>query len=231
MRKPERGFQVNGVHDLGGLMNFGPVVPERDEPAFHAAWERRAFALTLAMGATGRWNLDQSRDARERMAPAEYLSSSYYRIWIGGLERLMRERALVTREEIAEGCVRVPPLPGVAALAAGDVAATLARGSSTQRETTRRPRFAVGDAVRARTMHPATHTRLPRYCRGKRGAIVRVHGAHVYPDANVHGRGEDPQWLYTVRFEGAELWGPDTTASAVHVDCWEPYLEAAGDVQ
>ena len=216
---------MNGVHDMGGFMNFGPVVPERDEPAFHAPWERRAFALTLAMGATGRWNLDQSRDARERMAPAEYLASSYYRIWFGGLERLIRERALVTREEIADGRVRVPPLRDVRVLAAADVASALARGAPTQRVTTRRPRFELGDAVRTREMNPPTHTRLPRYCRGKRGEIVRIHGAHVYPDANVHGRDEDPQWLYTVRFDGAELWGRDTTANAVHVDCWEPYLE------
>ncbi len=218
---------MNGVHDMGGFMNFGSVAPERGEPAFHAPWERRAFALTLAMGATGRWNLDQSRDARERMAPAEYLSSSYYRIWVGGLERLMRERGLATREEIGEGRVRVPPLPDVRVLAAADVAMTLARGASTQREIARRPRFALGEAVRTREMNPATHTRLPRYCRGKRGEIIRVHGAHVFPDINVHGRDEDPQWLYTVRFAGAELWGPDTTASAVHVDCWEPYLEPA----
>lgn len=218
---------MNGVHDMGGFMNFGPVVPEPDEPAFHAPWERRAFALTLAMGASGRWNLDQSRDARERIAPAEYLASSYYRIWIGGLERLMRERGLAAREELVDGSVRVPPTPDVRVLVAADVAATLARGASTQREIARPPRYALGDAVRAREMNPSTHTRLPRYCRGKRGEIVRVHGAHVFPDVNVHGRGEDPQWLYTVRFDGGELWGRDTTASAVHVDCWEPYLDAA----
>jgi nitrile hydratase beta subunit len=216
---------VNGVHDLGGMMNFGPVVPEREEPAFHAPWERRAFALTLAMGATGRWNLDQSRDARERMAPADYLASSYYRIWIGGLERLLLERALITHDELVDGRTRSPPAPEVRVLAADRVAATLARGAPTEREATRAPRFAVGDAVRARTIHPSTHTRLPRYCRGKRGVVVRVHGAHVFPDVNVRGHGEDPQWLYTVRFDAVELWGDDTTASAVCVDCWEPYLE------
>jgi hypothetical protein len=80
--------------------------------------------------------------------------------------------------------------------------------------------------VRTRIMNPTTHTRLPRYCRGKRGTITHLHGAHVFPDANVRGQGEAPQWLYTVRFEASELWGADTTATAVHVDCWEPYLEA-----
>ena len=68
-------------------------------------------------------------------------------------------------------------------------------------------RFAEGDRVRARTMHPATHTRLPRYVRGHVGTVVLVHGCHVFPDVNAHGGGEDPQWLYTVRFDGRELWG------------------------
>ena len=58
---------MNGAHDMGGTMGFGPVVPEKDEPVFHAPWERRAFAITLAMGA-GRWNIDQSRSAREQPA-------------------------------------------------------------------------------------------------------------------------------------------------------------------
>ena len=80
--------------------------------------------------------------------------------------------------------------------------------------------------MRARNLHPVSHTRLPRYCRGKAGTIAAVHGAHVYPDANARDEGESPQWLYTVRFAARELWGPDTTAAAVYVDCFEPYLES-----
>ena len=217
---------MNGVHDIGGLMNFGPVVPERDEPRFHHEWERRAFGITLAMGASGAWNLDQSRDARERTPPAQYLASSYYRIWIEGLETLLLERGLVTREEISAGRKLTSPAPIPNVLTADRVVTALARGASTQRVSAEPALFGVGDVVRARVMNPATHTRLPRYCRGKRGMITRMHGAHVFPDVNVRGRGEASQWLYTVRFEGIELWGPDTTASAVYVDCWEPYLEA-----
>jgi nitrile hydratase len=108
---------------------------------------------------------------------------------------------------------------------AGDVAAALARSASTERAVAAAARFAPGDAVQARNVHPAGHTRLPRYCRGKPGTIVAVHGAHVYPDANARGEGESPQWLYTVRFDARDLWGADTTASAVYVDCFEPYLE------
>ena len=217
---------MNGVHDMGGMQGFGPVLPEADEPKFHDAWERRAFALTLAMGGTGAWNLDQSRAARESLPPAHYLASGYYRIWFDGLRALLLERKLVTADELADGQLREPArvLPRV--LTVDRVAPALARGSSTQRAVVGAPRFHVGDRVRTRNLHPPTHTRLPRYCRGKSGAILVVHGAHVFPDANARGAGEQPQWLYTVRFAAAELWGQDTTATAVHVDCWEPYLEA-----
>jgi hypothetical protein len=92
---------VNGAHDMGGMHGFGAVEPEADEPAFHADWERRAFALTLAMGATGEWNLDASRFARESRRPGDYLSDSYYEIWLAGLERLTAGRGLVAPEELA----------------------------------------------------------------------------------------------------------------------------------
>jgi nitrile hydratase len=216
---------MNGVHDMGGMQDFGPVLSEADEPRFHHAWERRTFALTLAMGATGAWNLDQARRARESLVPARYLASSYYEIWLGGLLSLMTERGLVTPAEAMSGRAETPPRTLPRRLDAGSVAATLARGASTQRTSATPARFSPGDAVRTRNVHPATHTRLPRYCRGKPGTVVAVHGAHVYPDANALGAGEAPQWLYTVRFEAKDLWGADTTAAAVFVDCFEPYLE------
>jgi nitrile hydratase subunit beta len=219
---------MNGVHDMGGMQNFGPVLPDPDEPRFHAAWERRAFALTLAMGGSRMWNLDQSRFARESLPPAAYLASSYYRIWIEGLCALMLERGLVTREELADGRMRVPPVRTPAFLSADKVASALARGGSTQRPDARPARFGVGDAVRTRVMNSPTHTRLPRYCRGKQGTIVAIHGSHVFPDSNALGEGEQPRWLYTVRFDANELWGTGAAAGAVHVDCWEPYLEASG---
>jgi len=217
---------VNGIHDMGGMQDFGPVVAELDEPRFHAGWERRAFGLTLAMGALGQWNLDQSRFARESLPPAQYLASTYYQIWFEGLKRLMLERGLVTREELADGKIRMPPLSVPAALAAHEVMSRLARGAPTQRPASAPARFKPGDAVRTRHQNPPSHTRLPRYCRGKPGTILKLHGAHVFPDSNALGAGEKPQWLYTVRFEARDLWGADTTATAVFVDCWEPYLEA-----
>jgi len=217
---------VNGIHDMGGMQDFGPVVAEPDEPRFHAAWERRAFGMTLAMGALGQWNLDQSRFARESLPPGQYLASTYYQIWFEGLIRLMLERGLVTREELSDGKTRTPPLSVRTALMAHEVAPRLARGASTQRPATAPARFKPGDAVRTCNQNPPSHTRLPRYCRSKPGTIVKLHGAHVFPDSNALGAGEKPQWLYTVRFEARDLWGADTTATAVFVDCWEPYLEA-----
>ncbi len=221
---------MNGAQDLGGMQGFGPVRPEADEPWFHAPWERSAFALTLAMGAVGGWSIDGSRHARETLPPARYLASSYYEIWFEALCRLLVEHRLASPTELADGVVREPPLPGVRALAAAAVPEVLARGTPSARPAASPARFAVGDRVRTRLMHPETHTRLPRYARGRRGEVVAVHGAHVYPDTHAHGLGEQPRWLYTVRFAAAELWGDDTTATSVCVDCWEPYLLPDGSV-
>jgi nitrile hydratase len=217
---------MNGAHDMGGMAGFGPVVPEKNEPVFHAPWERRAFALTLAMGALGRWNLDQSRSARESMNPADYLAKTYYEIWIAGLEKLMAERGLVAADEIAAGKVLHAPKAVSGVLTEDKVAAALSRDASVARPASTPQRFQVGDHVRARNLHPSGHTRLPRYVRGHAGMVTHVHGVHVFPDANSTGRGEDPQWLYTVRFAARELWGEhaDPTYS-VSVDAWESYLE------
>jgi nitrile hydratase len=219
---------MNGAQDLGGMMGFGPVAAEADEPWFHAAWERRAFALTLAAGASGAWNLDMSRHARESLPPAEYLASSYYEIWAKGLEKLVVGRGLATPEELKAGRALTAPTPVQRVLKPEDVAVTLGRGASTERPAEHPARFAQGERVMTRNMHPSGHTRLPRYARGKRGIVERVNGVFVFPDSNAHGQGEHPQWLYTVRFTATELWGDDADATlAVSIDAWESYLEPA----
>lgn len=219
---------MNGGQDLGGMMGFGPIDPEPDEPVFHAQWEKRAFALTLAMGATGMWSIDKARHARESLHPARYLASSYYQIWLAGLTRLLSEANLVTPEELATGRQHEQPSPGLRVLSAADVDRIMSRGARTSREARTPARFRQGDKVRGRNMHSPGHTRLPRYLRGRRGEIVAVHGAFVFPDSNAHGGGENPQWLYTVRFTACELWGEDRNlADSVHADLWEPYLEPA----
>ena len=196
---------------MGGMQGFGPVVAEPDEPLFHGNWEKRALALTLAMGATGQWNIDLSRSARESLPSAFYLGSNYYAIWLGALEKLMRERGLVDADELRDGQLRTPPAPVARVLRATDVDTSLARGSPTSRPAQAPARFAVGMQVRARNMHPQGHTRLPRYVRGHSGTIARVHGAHLFADAHASRASppflEQAQWLYTVVFAAQDLWG------------------------
>ena len=222
---------MNGVHDMGGMQGFGRVMPEANEPLFHAPWESRAMAVTVAMGASGQWNIDLARSARESLPPAIYLSSSYYEIWIRALEQLTLERGMVTASELSSGQMQDPPRPVARVLKLDTVDAALAAGSPTLRETGSPARFAIGQIVRARNIHPQGHTRLPRYVRGHTGKVVMVHGAHVYPDSHVE-RAVPPfntnaEWLYTVVFDGPELWGDDADPQVqVSVDAWEPYLEA-----
>jgi nitrile hydratase len=225
---------MNGVHDMGGLHGFGPVRPDdAGAPLFHASWERRALGLTLAMGATGEWNIDQSRAARESLPPATYLGASYYAIWTLALEKLLLARGLVQADELAAGRRLHAALPVARVLPADGVAAALARGTPTARLPPAPARFAPGQRVRALNIHPQGHTRLPRYVRGHVGEVTDVHGAHVFADrhaASPPGQpfDEAPTWLYTVAFDGAELWGADAEAGTrISVDAWEPYLEAA----
>ena len=214
--------------DLGGRHGFGPVPIEQDEPVFHAQWERRAMALTSGMDSTGEWTLDMSRHANERIPPARSLAMNYYEIWIAGLVELMTTAGLVTREEIAAGRAMTPAKKVASKLFAADLAAVLARGDPTTRPAVGLARYAEGDKVRTRNTHPEGHTRLPLYLRGHVGEITALHGTHVFPDSNAHGHGEDPQPLYTVRFQARDIWGaarhPRDTVSA---DLWEPYLEPA----
>ena len=235
---------MNGVHDMGGTHGHGPVRLEHDEPLFHAAWERRALGVTLAMGATGQWNIDQSRAVRESLPPAQYLGSSYYQIWIAALERLLLQRSLVSAEELAAGRALQPARPLPRVLDAAQVDAVLARGTPYSRVPASGlvpdvdgpatpPRFAVGDRVRARTWNPSGHTRLPRYVRGHVGTVLRCHGDHVYPDHHAAdpaatGAPEQARPLYTVVFSASELWGPQGhPLDQVTVEAWEDYLEAA----
>ena len=218
---------MDGAHDMGGVWS-GPVRPEPNEPPFHGEWERRAFALTLAMAMPGGWNIDMSRFAREDRPAREYLGMSYYQIWLAGLERLMLARNLISADEIEAGRPLHPAKPVARTLTPEGVAGMLHRGGPTERQPTGPALFAAGDRVRAKMINPPTHTRLPHYVRGHVGTIERVIGFHVFPDSNAIGAGENPQWLYTVTFDGAELWGSESGPGLkVSVDAWEPYLERA----
>jgi nitrile hydratase beta subunit len=210
--------------DLGGQGGHGRVVPEPEGEVFHAAWESRALALTLAMGATGAWNLDMSRSARETLP--DYAALSYYEIWIEALQKLMVERDLLGNDEIVAGRMLHPPKRLARILTAAHVATVTANGSPAARAPIVPARFAVGERVRMRQAEVPHHTRLPGYARGKIGRIERVRGVHVFADTNAQGLGEQPQWLYSVAFDGCELWGDDATRGlSVAIDAWEPYLD------
>ena len=219
---------MNGAADMGGMHGFGPVEIELNEPVFHADWEKKAFALNMAIGVANIWNLDAFRFARESLAPPQYLNTSYYGLWVVTLENMMLKYGIATKAEIEAGRplsatrnVREP-------VTAAQVANMVRCGSPYERSAQTPPKFKVADKVRARNIHPKTHTRLPRYVRGHIGQIVRIVGCHVFPDSNAIGAGEDPHWLYTVRFDGCELWGPDSDPTVrIAIEAWEPHLEPA----
>jgi nitrile hydratase len=217
---------VSGVHDLGGRPGFGRVEPEADEPVFHHAWEARVFALNLASGRHGRWNLDQSRHARELMPG--YLEAGYYERWLYGLEVLLDRAGLLTRAERDSG--RAGPVgPGpLRVLQAADVARVLRDPRGARADLDVPGRFRPGDRVRARDVEPAGHTRLPGYCRGRAGTVEIDQGVWVFPDTHAAGLGQKPQRVYSVRFAARELWGAQASArDAVNVDLWDDYLEPA----
>jgi nitrile hydratase len=108
------------------------------------------------------------------------------------------------------------------------VAIAVKTGASARAEVKTPPRFNAGDKVLARNINPATHTRLPRYVRGKHGVVQGNRGGFAFADTRAHGLGDQPQYVYSVRFEARELWGDDAPSrDAVYIDLWEAYIKPA----
>jgi nitrile hydratase subunit beta len=218
---------MDGIHDMGGMHGFGKVEPEPNEPVFHAPWEGRTMALNRALGYTGIWTIDQTRYGIERLPPDVYLNSSYYKKWAVRLENLLIAKGLIGADELEAGHALRPGKELKRTLAAADVPNTLSRGSFT-RPAQGPARFKPGDCVRTKNIHPETHTRLPRYARDRTGVVEAIRGCHVFPDTAAQGKGDDPQWLYTVLFDGPELWGKDSDPTLkVSIEAFEPYLDPA----
>jgi nitrile hydratase beta subunit len=225
---------VNGIHDMGGMQGFGPVPREENEPVFHADWEKVILTVSRLRGALGLWALDEQRHGTERMDPRAYLTSSYYERWLASDELLLVEKGILTPEEIEERVAYYLAHPDEEVPRkenpelADRVVGSLYARAGFKREATSPPRFAVGDRVVTRRDQPLGHTRLPRYARGRVGVIDRVHGTYVFPDSIVAGEGENPQPLYSVRFEARELWGDSAEpGGGVYIDLWESYLAPA----
>ena len=223
---------MNGPHDMGGMHGFGPVVRKENEPVFHADWEKTVLSKLQMVRYCEIVNIDECRHGIERIPPAEYLTSSYWERWLASMERNLTEKAVITQEELEErvSLLRERPETPTPQREDPSLVARLKTPPSGQllyqREGTA-PRFAVGDRIVTKNIHPTGHTRFPRYARGKCGTIHEVHGCYVFPDTHAHGQGEQPQPLYTVSFEGAELWGPSSEPrERVYIDLWEPYLDS-----
>ena len=215
---------MNSIHDMGGMHGFGPVEEEAKEPVFHEEWEGRVLAMQRALGVAGLWTIDMSRASQEALPPQQYLAASYYERWYLGLKDRVVRHGLATEEELAAGH-RLQEGPTLSrTFTATDVPNM--RRSDFNRQASAQALFAPGDSVRTRNINPTTHTRLPRYARGKVGTVEAVRGCHVYPDTVAISAGENPQWLYTVVFSGTVLWGPECDPSmTVSIEAFEPYLE------
>lgn len=218
---------MNGAHDLGGMHGFGPVEIEKDEPVFHSWWEARMFALNLASGFHGKWNIDMGRYAREQMPPAEYLATTYYEHWLFGQELLLVEQGLVTAKELETGCPEAKA-SDARPLRVADVEPFLRYRRALRLDVDVPPQFRAGDHVIARNINPTGHTRLPRYARGRRGVIDSDHGVFIFADTNAMSRDKKPQHCYSVRFAARELWGPEASArDSVFMDLWDDHLDPA----
>jgi nitrile hydratase beta subunit len=234
------------MHDMGGRTEFfGPVVREADEPVFHEPWQGRVFGLSMfLMPFLGR-NVDAFRFAQERLPRDVYLSS-YYRRWLAGLEGRMVEAAeFLGPDEVdarlqgrsaQPGPRRISPMrravtsrglsfllrPRLPRWIAGRVV-PLALGNA--RFPLARQRFSVGDRVRVRDTIAVGHTRQPAYVTAKPGVIVAHRGSFVFPDVHAVGRRARPEHLYTVAFDGGDVWGESAEpGTEVRVDLYEPYL-------
>jgi nitrile hydratase len=175
------------------------------------------------MGATRLWTIDGGRASLENLPPVAYLDASYYKRWFLGLERRVVAHGLVGEDEIAAGRSLRPGIRLNRKMTQDD--AKVMQWADFDRPGAGPARFKAGDPVRARNINPTTHTRLPRYARGKLGTVEAVRGCHVFPDIAAVGGGENPQWLYAVVFTARELWGEEADQSIkVSIEAFEPYL-------
>lgn len=196
---------MNSIADMGGMHGFGPINPEDDEPTFHDDWERKVCTINMAIWFGGAWSADETRYSMESMAPAEYLASSYYEHWLHFMEDLLVKKGVVTQEELEAGQLTTSGVGSslIRQVQPDECWSAFQASGSTAMPSEIPARFSVGDRVRALNINPPTHTRSPRYVRGKVGTVVTAHGGFAFPDTRVIGKGDHPQPLYTVRFDGA----------------------------
>ena len=216
---------MSGIHDMGGVPGYGRVEPEEDEPVFHSEWEGRIFGLVISV------KDGLSRPRLESLDPDEYLSG-YYRRWMLALERGLIERGLLSAEELEARTDYFHNHPGASPTRNVDPALTervrtdMYRQRQVRKEAAQPPAFEVGDRVRARRIRHGGHTRLPGNVQGKRGVVSAIYAAYDVPDENSGDEVAPAQHLYSVRFEGPEVWGASAeSGTALYIDMWEGYLD------
>lgn len=220
---------MDTIADIGGMQGLGPVqLTPPDDPPFHEEWERRAFAMALLSMRVSGTNLDAFRHALNRQHPLDYLGDGYYGRWLKCAENLLTDSAIIAPgavearartlagEDVTEPPAPEPNKPDYVPTAGGSL-----------RQVDTPPKFALGDRVRAKDIHPLGHTRLARYVRGRVGTIEIVQPAQLFPDTHAHFLGEHPQHVYNVSFTSEELWGPEAEPFELRMDLYEDYLEPA----
>ena len=187
-----------------------------------------ALAITRAMGAWGKWNLDATRFQREQISPLDYFRMSYYERWMVALVELMLKNGMVTPAELESGKADPGMVKQHSPLTAQKVPILVSKGVPARRDVPVAASFQAGQRVRARNINPVGHTRLPRYARGRAGIVDRDHGVFLFPDTNALFLGEKPQHVYSVCFAARELWGEQAAPQdSVYLDLWDDYLEPA----
>jgi nitrile hydratase len=212
---------------MGGMHGMGPIQVEKNEPVFHARWEARVLAMRRAAGASGKLR-GNFRSFIESIPAADYLRMSYYEKWFTALVAQLIDSGLATRAEIESGKPAKGSVRAVPALNAADAATISFRAVPAVFHIDAAPRFQVGQRVRARNINPVSHTRLPRYARGRTGVIERTRCVQAFPDSAALSLGNKPQYVYLVRFAARELWGEQASPrDSVYIDLWDDYLEPA----
>jgi len=227
---------MNGIHDIGGRHGLGVVMPEADEPSFHAAWEGRMHGIAVACQVSGINNSPEHRSAIEQLPYVTYLHNSYYENWVDAFEEMLVRKGIFTLVELRRWATQQstvampdhPTEPTHLSEYASKLKAVLYQGAPQDRPISRRPRFKPGDPVKTLNLNSRGHNRLPGYVRDKTGVVELYHGAHCHPEAQAEGRGEVPEHLYAVRFNAYSLWGTggEGGETKVYVDLFEDYLLA-----
>jgi nitrile hydratase subunit beta len=218
---------MNGVHDLGGMDNFGPILVEENEPVFHEDWERTIYALTIGLLPAGYCNIDEVRRTTENIEPTVYLQAKYYQKWLLTLESILIEKDVLTQEEIDQGkSIRTEGGDNRPAAPKEMLQFAMTKPLPANVDIEVEAKFTVGDQIVAKNMHPLHHTRIPRYIRGKRGVIIQHHGVFLLADTNAYAGPDKPQNVYSVQFSARELWGDEANAKdTVCIDLHDDYMD------